>query len=494
MDQDSKSGTDAGGAAVPPAATPELKEAANEFKKKGNDHFRAHHYEKAIEFYTKALEADPSNPVFWSNRAICHIRMENFGLAISDAKKGIEIDNAYVKSYYRLGTAHAGLGKYKLAMGDFKQVLKIKKNDSMAKSKLKECQKAWREEQFFKAIQSDETKPVSETFKLEDLSVPNDYSGPHLPEKGPDEPFMKALTEHLRSQKDLHRKYVFKILLDIIKLFKTLPTLVNVDVPQGTKITVCGDVHGQYYDVLNIFEKNGWPSEQNPYVFNGDFVDRGSFAIPVIVTFFCLKLMYPKHFHMTRGNHETITMNNIYGFEGEVMHKYDRTCFQLFTEAFNHLPLAMVLEKKVLIVHGGLFSKDGVTLQDIKKIKRNRQPPESGLMCELMWADPQPFNGRAPSKRGVGLSFGPDVTQRFLEENKLELLVRSHEVKQEGYEVTHGGKCITVFSAPNYVDQMGNKAAYITFEHDMKPKFTQFEAVPHPNVRPMAYARGFGMM
>ncbi len=432
--------------------------------------------------------------VYFSNRSVCYIRTEAFGAAIEDAKKGIELDSKFAKCYYRLGGAHAGMGKYKDAIAAFKQVLKIKKADKFATTKLKECQKAYRAEQFSAAIMSEDSKPASERTDLSAMNVSSGYSGPKIPETGYDQKFMMDMVEHLREQKDLDKKYVFKILLDVIQLFKGLPTLLDIPVPEGTHITVCGDVHGQYYDVLNIFKINGYPSKVNPYLFNGDFVDRGSFAIPVILTFFVSKLLYPNHFHMHRGNHETITMNNIYGFQGEVLAKYDQKCFELFTEAFNLLPLGSIIEKKVMVVHGGLFSKDGVKLKDIKKIDRNRQPPESGLMCEIMWSDPQPFPGRAPSKRGVGLSFGPNVTEKFLSDNGLELLVRSHEVKQEGYEVMHGGKCITVFSAPNYVDQMGNKAAFIRFEHDMKPKFTQFTAVPHPNVRPMAYARGMGMM
>merc|ERR1711890_28066 len=109
-------------------------------------------------------------------------------------------------------------------------------------------------------------------------------------------------------------------------------------------------------------------------------------------------------------------------------------------------------------------------------------------MCELLWSDPQPFPGRSPSKRGVGLSFGPDVTDNFLKKNNLELIVRSHEVKMNGYEIDHKGKCITVFSAPNYCDSMGNKGAFIRFNDDLKPNFTSFDAVPHPKVRPMAFA------
>jgi serine/threonine-protein phosphatase 5 len=116
-------------------------------------------------------------------------------------------------------------------------------------------------------------------------------------------------------------------------------------------------------------------------------------------------------------------------------------------------------------------------------------------MHELLWTDPQPAVGRSPSKRGLGYSFGPDYTENFLRANNLSLLVRSHEVKEEGYVVEHNGKCITIFSAPNYCDQMGNQGAFIRFESDLVPRFTQFSAVPHPAVPAMAYARNsiFGM-
>lgn len=112
-------------------------------------------------------------------------------------------------------------------------------------------------------------------------------------------------------------------------------------------------------------------------------------------------------------------------------------------------------------------------------------------MCELLWSDPQPQPGRSPSKRGVGVGFGPDVTKRFLEQNNLELVVRSHEVKDEGFEIVHDNSLITIFSAPNYCDQMGNKGAYITFKGgDMTPQFTTYSQSPHPDVRPMQYAGG----
>ncbi|KAJ1548563.1 Serine/threonine-protein phosphatase 5 [Cladochytrium tenue] len=144
---------------------------------------------------------------------------------------------------------------------------------------------------------------------------------------------------------------------------------------------------------------------------------------------------------------------------------------------------------------------DGVTVCRVRKmairaIDRFKQPGSEGLMCELLWSDPQPQKGRSRSKRGVGIQFGPDVTDAFCKLNGLDVIVRSHEVKQDGYEVAHGGKCITIFSAPNYCDSVGNKGAFISVGPDLKLKYTQFSAVSHPNVRAMQYAGNLfsGMM
>jgi serine/threonine-protein phosphatase 5 len=115
-------------------------------------------------------------------------------------------------------------------------------------------------------------------------------------------------------------------------------------------------------------------------------------------------------------------------------------------------------------------------------------------MTELLWADPMAQRGRAPSKRGVGLSFGEDVTSSFLKKNGMQLVIRSHEMKDDGYEEEHSGKLVTVFSAPNYCDQMGNKGALLRFDHNGEYEVKQFTAVPHPNVRPMAYAGGMQSM
>jgi serine/threonine-protein phosphatase 5 len=461
---------------------------SDEWKSQGNDEYKKNHFPQAIELYTKAIECNPSIPSYYSNRALCHIKMENFGLALSDAATAIKVDSRYAKAYYRKGQALYYLAKYKQAESAFRAVAKRKPNDRDARAKLQECKKARIQQQFAIAIQSEHTKPASQTVDVKSMSVPDSYDGPTLGDEMSLE-FIQGMIQHFKDGKNLPRKYVYQVLLQIIKLLSDLPTLIEIDIPQDKHITVCGDVHGQLYDVFRIFEMNGMPSDDNPYLFNGDFVDRGSWSFEIMMMFFCFKLMYPTNFHLLRGNHESRSMNQIYGFQGEVVAKCDEKSFELFTECFNWLPLCAVLGGKVMVVHGGLFGEDGVKLDDIRKIDRNRQPPDSGLMCDLLWSDPQDDDGRAPSKRGVGLSFGPDVTKRFLDSNGLDLIVRSHEVKSEGYDRQSGGRLITIFSAPNYCDQMGNKGAFIHFGTDLEPKFTQFEAAPHPPMKPMAYAR-----
>ncbi|KAF2358771.1 PPP domain [Trinorchestia longiramus] len=470
--------------------TDDKKEEAENYKLQANDYFKKQSYDKAIEFYTKAVECNPDEPIYYGNRSFAYLRTECFGYALEDATKAIEMDKTYVKGYYRRASAYMSLGKYKMALKDYEAVVKVRPNDKDAKLKFTECQKIVQRMLFQKAIAvDDDKKSVADSINLDAMTIEDNYDGPALEDGRVTEQFMLDLMEHYKVQKKLHKKYAYKILLDIKAYFTKQPTLVDVHIPDDEKFTVCGDIHGQFYDLMNIFKLNGLPSPSNPYLFNGDFVDRGSFSIECIFTLFGYKLLYPNHFWMSRGNHESVTMNQMYGFEGEVRSKYTSQMGDLFTEVYNWLPLCHCLNKRVLVMHGGLFSSDSVTLDDIRKTERNRQPPEEGIMCELLWSDPMPGPGRAPSKRGVGTQFGPDVTKHFLNNNDLDYIIRSHEVKDEGYEVSHGGLCITVFSAPNYCDTMGNKGAFINLQGDtMEPKYVTYSAAEHPPVKPMAYA------
>nr|CAG4650049.1 EOG090X03S1 [Sida crystallina] len=465
---------------------------AERLKEEGNECFKNQNYLKAITRYTNAIEMNPTSAVLYANRSFAYLRTECFGYALEDASKAINLDKTYVKGYYRRAASYMALGKTKLALKDYESVFKARPNDRDAKLKYNECSKIVRQQAFEKAIAVDTVKKlVSESINIDAISIEDSYNGPHLDPSGKVTlKFVEELMQTFKEQKKLHRKYALKILLDVMELFKSQPSLVDINIPEGSKFTVCGDVHGQFYDLMNVFQLNGQPSPTNPYLFNGDFVDRGSFSVECIFTLFSFKLLYPEHFFMARGNHESQTMNQMYGFEGEV--KSELNLIYFVFQVYNWLPLCHCLNgvhRRVLVMHGGLFARDDVTLDDIRRTDRNRQPPEEGIMCELLWSDPQPMKGRSPSKRGVGIQFGPDVTSRFLERNGLDFVIRSHEVKADGYEICHDGKCITVFSAPNYCDTMGNQGAFITLNgSDMKPKFTTYSAVPHPDVKPMAYA------
>uniref|UniRef100_A0A1A9WC09 protein-serine/threonine phosphatase n=1 Tax=Glossina brevipalpis TaxID=37001 RepID=A0A1A9WC09_9MUSC len=466
---------------------------AEKCKNEGNDCLKSKDFTKAIQMYTKAIELMPSNAIFYANRSLAHLRQESFGFALQDGISAVKADPTYLKGYYRRAAAHMSLGKFKQALSDFEYVSKCRPNDKDAKMKFTECNKIVKMRAFERAIAVDKPeKTLAEMFRdLENITIEDDYKGPALEDGKVTLNFMLDLMEHYKQQKKLHRKYAYKasILCDIDAYMRTQPSLVDINITGNSKFTICGDIHGQFYDLMNIFDINGLPSPTNPYLFNGDFVDRGSFSVECIFTLFGFKLLYPTHFYLSRGNHESINMNQMYGFNGEVTAKYTSTMADMFTQVFNWLPLCHCINKKILVMHGGLFSANNVTLDELRSIERNCQPPEDGLMCELLWSDPQAWNGCGPSKRGVGIQFGPDITEAFCKHNNLEYIIRSHEVKDMGYEITHNNKCITVFSAPNYCDTMGNMGAFITIKgNDLKPNFKSFEAVPHPDVKPMAYA------
>jgi len=467
-----------------------LKDEGNELLKNGK-------YALAAEKYSEAIEIAP-NAIFYSNRAQALIKLESFGLAIMDANEAIKCDPNYLKAYYRRGSANFALGKPKAALKDFRAVAAIAPKDKGALEKMKACQKEVRREAFENAIEKGESEKQS--YNFDSMVVEASYDGPHLDDGPVTMAFVEEMMERFRGEKLIHAKYVAKILLAAKEHFKSLKSCIRVplgkvsgDNDEEAHINVCGDTHGQFYDLCNIFSIGGMPSETNPYLFNGDFVDRGSFSFEVVLTLLALKVACPTGLYMLRGNHETKNMNKIYGFEGEVQHKYNAAVMSVFCDVFQWLPLCAVINDAVFVVHGGLTTdREGrVPLSEIENIRRGCEPPESGLMSDLLWADPQPMPGRSPSKRGVGFAFGPDITRNFLAHNNLSLVVRSHEVKDEGYLEEHDGKCITIFSAPNYCDSMGNKGAFIRFEKDNKPIFNQYDAVPHPNVPPMRYA---GMM
>ena len=232
--------------------------------------------------------------------------------------------------------------------------------------------------------------------------------------------------------------------------FRQSKKLVRLNVPQ---LTICGDVHGQWRDMQRIFEINGEPSESNPYLFNGDFVDRGPNSRECILTLLLHKLIDERSMFLNRGNHELIEMNAYYGFRKELRND---SLFKRFNEVFSLLPVAHVVNDSLFVVHGGLPRKPA-SLDEISATSSSSQ-----LYHELLWNDPCDSDGVHANPRGDGVyRFGPDITEAFLKSNKLNTLVRSHEMVEAGFEYSQHGKCVTVFSAPNYAGYYRNRGGFL---------------------------------
>eukprot|EP00808_Paulinella_micropora_P023590 g11404.t1 len=269
--------------------------------------------------------------------------------------------------------------------------------------------------------------------------------------------------------------------------------LKGADEENALQWTVVGDTHGQLFDVLNLFELNGWPSSSNPYIFNGDFVDRGAWGLEVLVLLLYLQNAFPSHVVLLRGNHESRDMTHFFGFQGEVFHKLNRDMYEQFLTLFDALPIGAVLADSYFVAHGGLFHQDGVRLAQLDALERRvGRAPFAGLMQDLLWSDPVERPGRTPNRRGAGVYWGPDVSQEFLTLNNLKGMIRSHQVVSKGVRLMHHGLVYTVFSAPRYVDQMDNLGGYLRIRCDGShvEQYT-FQAVEHPPLDPMPYVAIF---
>lgn len=507
------------------SSSSEIISQATKYKDEGNAFIKQQKYQEAIECYTKAIELHDTESIFYSNRALAHLKLDNFQSAHLDCDKALELNPTNYKAYHRRGMSYVGLLEFKKAKLDLTVVLKAKPDDATAQRALKVCENFIREERFRKAIggsQDDAQMNYNQTLDLSSFDLNSDlknYEGPVLEfeqlydsnEKpagakiiNMSQSFVSAMVNDIFLKgKCLPKKYVAAIISHVDRILREEPALLELSnkTESDVTITVCGDTHGQFYDVLNIFKKFGKVSAKHFYLFNGDFVDRGSWSTEVALLFYSLKILFPQYMHMNRGNHESDNMNKIYGFEDECKYKYSKRIFDMFSQSFDSLPLATLINNDYLVMHGGLPSDVSQKVDDIRKIDRFSQPPREGLFMELLWSDPQARNGFGPSQRGLGFAFGPDITKGFIENNNLRKIFRSHEVRMEGVLFEHDGKLATVFSAPNYCDSQGNKGGVIhvvpgrgktgQYGNDDEDLLVEiFDAVEHPPIKPMAYSNG----
>ncbi|KAI5088262.1 serine/threonine-protein phosphatase with EF-hands 2-like isoform X2, partial [Silurus meridionalis] len=427
-------------------------------------------------------------------------------------------------------------------------------------------------------------------FSYTNIDVPEIYSGPRL--KFPlDANQVADLIEAFKNKQQLHSRYVLQVLLETWKVLRSLPNINRISTCHSKEITICGDLHGQLEDLLLIFYKNGMPSREKPYIFNGDFVDRGKNSVEIVLILFAFLLVYPGEVYLNRGNHEDHIINLRYGFTKEVLGKYKahgKRILKLLQKIFSWLPLATVIDQKVLIVHGGI--SDSTDLALVARLDRHRyvsalRPPKqksnvhirhslvsemeddsinfkrsilnrrqasltnfrslpsrqnfqcrslqdfsatvdrsmeekhklqqrqtslaqpgSSLSCrhsttsmpfksapessetpdnintewkqilDLLWSDPMTENGCIPNEvRGGGCYWGPNVTDDFLHKHNLQLIIRSHECKQDGYEFCHNRKVLTIFSASNYYEVGSNRGALVRLGPDLVPYFIQYQ-------------------
>jgi len=246
--------------------------------------------------------------------------------------------------------------------------------------------------------------------------------------------------------------------------------------PVYSPVTVCGDIHGQFYDLLELFRTGGELPDSN-YIFMGDFVDRGYFSLETFTLLLALKAKYPAKITLLRGNHESRQITQVYGFYDECQQKYgNANAWKYCTLVFDYLTLAAIIDNNVLCVHGGL-SPDVRTLDQIRVIQRNVEIPHEGAFCDLMWSDPEDIDGWQVSPRGAGWLFGAKVTKEFAQVNKLNLVCRAHQLVQEGYKYMFDDLLVTVWSAPNYCYRCGNVASILVINQDQR-EFKIFHAVP----------------
>lgn len=226
------------------------------------------------------------------------------------------MDPAFVKAYYRRAVSNTAILRHSDAIHDWREVVKRQPGDKVAKAQFDACQKLVKRDAFLKAIEVADPPSGFEGLDIDSMKVDANYDGKELGSEMTQD-FIDDMIERFKDGKKLDKKYVYKIIKAVKDIMYQEATMVETKVVEGHKMTVCGDTHGQFFDLLNIFKRNGDPSETHSYLFNGDFVDRGSWSCEIALLLYAYKWLRPHAFFLNRGNHETDDMNRMFGFEGE---------------------------------------------------------------------------------------------------------------------------------------------------------------------------------
>lgn len=292
----------------------------------------------------------------------------------------------------------------------------------------------------------------------------------------------------------LTKNQIYWLCDTVCQIFEEQPVFLELQPP----LTICGDIHGQFHDLLRIFDKCKYPPHTN-YLFLGDYVDRGCQSIETVCLLFAFKIRYPENFFMLRGNHECQYINSEFGFQAECLANYDYDVWRKFNSVFCYLPVAAVIDDKIFCVHGGL-SPSLMSLDDIRNIERPTDVPEDGLLCDLLWSDPDPDAIEwEENDRGTSYTFGLNPLKRFLARFHFDLVCRAHQAVMNGFEFPFNTEdkketgLVTVFSAPNYCYEYDNRAAMLSVKENLFCTFSvlapkkweeEYEIEPRPGTPP----------
>ena len=247
------------------------------------------------------------------------------------------------------------------------------------------------------------------------------------------------------------------------QILKNEDSMLRITAP----LYICGDIHGQYYDLLRVFDILDYPPKSK-FLFLGDYVDRGKQSLECLLLLLCLKIKYPSKIFLLRGNHESEALNKIYGFYDECKRRVSVKCFKKITNLFNILPITALIEDNILCMHGGL-SKDLNNIEQLNKIARPTEIPDEGLLCDLVWSDPSDelSENFGENERNISVTFSKNVVEEFTERNGLDLICRAHQVVEEGFQFFAGMKLITIFTAPNYAGEFDNNGGILEVGEDL---------------------------